>query len=138
MKKCQQSVNDHKAYADKYCELNEFLSKLESQSNKCLDSIAGSSSQNEWNDNLVYFKKILDSKPFASALMNSALELGEKTYSTTSIEGRETIRNALEEAQNRLDTLFDSVIKTERDIESKLTKYQLFLFSTLCTFFQTD
>lgn len=102
--------------------MNEFLSRTENKSKKCLDSITASSSQAEWNKNLAHFKEISESRPLGSALLNSAIELGDKTYPTTSVEGREIIRNQLDEAQTRLDSLFDGVAKTERDIESKLTK----------------
>jgi menaquinone-dependent protoporphyrinogen IX oxidase len=104
---------------------------MESKSKKYSDLIATSNLQHKWTDHLSGFKQILESRPFASTLLNLVAELAEKTYQTTSIEGREIIRNQLEEAQYRLDVIFDGVAKTKRDIESKLTKYAVTPFPIL-------
>lgn len=123
MKKCQQSVNDHKAYANKYAEVNDWLSRAEDKMKKSLESISSANSQTEWNNNLSNLKQLLDARPSAVSLVNAAVELGEKLYSTMSVEGREIVRNQLEDAQNRMETMFDRLTETERDLQSKLSRY---------------
>lgn len=127
LKKCQQSVNDHKAYVAKYNEFSDWITQAENKLDKCLNSMSSTTVQSEWTANLNNLKGLLEERPQAVSLLNSVVELGEKLYNTTAADGREIIRVQLEEAQIRMDKLFDRAIETERDVQAKLSRY-LFLF----------
>lgn len=123
MKKCQQSVNDHKAYANKHTEFNDWITQAEDKLNKYLNALSSLAVQSEWTDSLNNLKTLIGERPQAVSLLNAVVESGEKLYNTTASDGREIIRSQLEEAQNRIDKLFDRATATERDVQSKLSRY---------------
>lgn len=122
MKKCQQAVNDHKSYTSKYAEFNDWLDKTEEKLNVKLEALSCSISQGELTENMNSLKQIQDERPTATALLNSVVELGEKLYLTTAGEGREAVREQLEKAQIRLDSLFDKATNAQREIQVKLSR----------------
>lgn len=123
MKKCQQSVNDHKTYVNKYNEFNDWITQAEDKLDKCLNSMSSTTVQSEWTANLNNLKGLLEQRPQAVPLLSSVVELGEKLYNTTAADGRDVIRGQLEDAQTRMDKLFDRAIETERDVQTKLSRY---------------
>lgn len=122
LKKCQQAVNDHKSYQNKYTEFNDWMDKTEEKLNGNLKALSTSISQGELTENMNNLKQILDERPTAVALLNSVVELGEKLYLTTAEEGRQVVREQLEKAQLRLDSLFDKATNTQREIQTKLSR----------------
>lgn len=122
LKKCQQAVNDHKCYQNKYTEFNDWMDKTEEKLNGNLKALSTSISQGELTENMNNLKQILDERPTAVALLNSVVELGEKLYLTTAEEGRQVVREQLEKAQLRLDSLFDKATNTQREIQTKLSR----------------
>ena len=54
------------------------------------------------------------------------MEMGEKLYPQTGIEGRDIVRKQLEGLQNALEILFDGVTSTERELQTKLTRWSSF------------
>lgn len=115
-------------YASKYQELTDWLSRTEDKMKRALEHVCSVNSQTELDKTLNSLKQLSNSKPQITSLLHSSVELGEKLYATTSAEGREVIRNQLENAQTRTDAIFDSLTKAERDLQSKLTWYDYFLF----------
>lgn len=107
---------------NKYAEFNGWMDKTEEMLNGNLKALSTSISQGELNENINNLKQILDERPTATGLLNSAVELGEKLYLTTAEEGREVVREQLEKAQIRLDSLFDKATNTQREIQSKLSR----------------
>lgn len=122
LKKCQQAVNDHKCYQNKYTEFNDWMDKTEEKLNGNLKALSTSISQGELTENMNNLKQIQDERPTAVALLNSVVELGEKLYLTTAEEGRQVVREQLEKAQLRLDSLFDKATNTQREIQTKLSR----------------
>lgn len=54
------------------------------------------------------------------------MEVGEKLYPQTGMEGRDIVRKQLEGLQNALEILFDGVTSTERELQTKLTRWTSF------------
>lgn len=54
------------------------------------------------------------------------MEVGEKLYPQTGMEGRDIVRKQLEGLQNALEILFDGVTSTERELQTKLTRWSSF------------
>lgn len=59
------------------------------------------------------------------------MELGEKLYPTTDVEGRETIKTQLQELQQALEALFDGISSTERELKTKLSRSVVILLRIL-------
>lgn len=68
-------------------------------------------------------KELLAQQTSATLLLNNTVELGEKLYPSTALEGRETIRLQLQELQQALEALYDGVSSTERELQAKLSRY---------------
>lgn len=65
-------------------------------------------------------EELLSQQITATILLNNTVEMGEKLYPTTSLEGRETISYQLQELQRALEALYDGVGETERELKAKL------------------
>lgn len=65
---------------------------------------------------------MLAEQPSAISLLNTTVELGEKLYPSTAMEGRETVRRQLQELQQALETLYDGISSTERELRAKLNR----------------
>lgn len=64
------------------------------------------------------------------------MELGEKLYPSTAMEGREAVRQQLQELQQALETLYDGVSSTERELRAKLNRLvSILITETRQTFF---
>lgn len=69
---------------------------------------------------------ILAQQAPVTGLLNNTVELGEKLYPTTAIQGRETIREQLQELTQVFEKLFDNVQNTNRSLQEKLSKWSGF------------
>lgn len=67
-------------------------------------------------------KELLAQQTSATLLLNNTVELGEKLYPSTALEGRETIRLQLQELQQALEHLYDCVCSAERELQAKLSR----------------
>ncbi|XP_071454288.1 muscle-specific protein 300 kDa-like [Hetaerina americana] len=122
MKKCEQSVADHQAYLKKYNDCSNWLSSMQEKLSNCLEGDSVVAHQ-DLQESITGLKELLSDKPNALLMLNSAVELGEKSYSTTAIEGRETIRLQLQELQQAFESLFDSAASSERELQAKLLRW---------------
>lgn len=123
VKKCEQAVADHTTYNDKYKQCSEWIASAQQRFEKCTDT-AGS--QKKLNKHLSTLKELIEEKTNATSLLNNTIELGEKTYPSTSLEGREIIRQQLQDLQLLLEGLYDGISSTERQIQAKLSKWSGF------------
>ena len=57
------------------------------------------------------------------SLLNTAVERGEKLYSSTGDEGIDTVRTQLEDLQQAYDSLFDGSATMERDLQNKISRW---------------
>lgn len=125
VKKCEQAVTDHNVYQEKYKQCSEWIqaAQLKFEESKDDGKVGARTDILEKSDIL---KDLLSQKSSATLLLNNAVELGEKVYLSTSDEGKEIIRQQLQELQQSLDALFDEIGSTERDLQAKLTKWSGF------------
>lgn len=70
-------------------------------------------------------EELLAQQTSAMLLLNNTIELGEKLYPSTSVQGRGLINAQLQELQQSLEALFDSINSTERNLKSKLNQYAI-------------
>lgn len=68
-------------------------------------------------------EELLGQQNSAMLLLNNTVEVGEKLYTSTSPEGREVIRQQLQDLQQALEALFDGIHSTDRDLKAMLTRY---------------
>ncbi|CAG2067622.1 unnamed protein product, partial [Timema podura] len=120
VKKCEQAVTDHEAYLEKYKQCSAWLAAAQARFERCRDG----SSVGERQD-LVQrsagLRELLAEQPSATSLLNATVELGEKLYPSTAMEGREDVRQQLQELQQAMETLYDGVSSTERELQAKLS-----------------
>lgn len=67
-------------------------------------------------------EELLAQHTSATLLLNNTIEVGEKLYPTTSTEGREAISLQLQELQRALETLYDGINSTDRELKAKLSR----------------
>ena len=121
MKKCEQAVSDHEAYLDKYRQCSEWLASAQARYESCTDGSTVGDRQ-DLIQRSSGLKDLLAEQPSAISLLNNTVELGEKLYPSTAMEGREAIRQQLQELQQALETLYDGVSSTEREFRAKLNR----------------
>lgn len=124
VKKCEQAVNDHNAYQDKYNQCTDWLKAAQLKFDECNENLSNtpegiSAKRESLND-------LLSQRRNATLLVNNTFELGEKLYPSTSPEGKEIIEQQLQEIQQAIDNLYDNITKAERDLDSELNKWSSF------------
>ncbi|KAG5889994.1 hypothetical protein JTB14_035906 [Gonioctena quinquepunctata] len=124
LKKCEQAVADHKLFNDKYRQvrLDQCCS---SKVHGCRKDIE-SGSRDSLDQQAKVFEELLSQKPSATSLLNNTIESGEKLFTSTSIEGKEIINSQLQELRKGLETLFDEIHETERDLKAKQIRWSGF------------
>lgn len=119
LKKCEQMVNDHKTYKDKYNQcLEEYTKAKNILAN--LEDINAVSDRTELQN---YADKInlLADNTLMNQLLSSVVELAENLYSTTDSTGREMIRLEVQDLQQKIEDLFDKIINQKTKLEFKLS-----------------
>ena len=59
-------------------------------------------------------------------MVNSTVEAGEKLYSSTGSDGRENIRKQLLDLQQTLESLYDNLSLTEREMQANISRWSGF------------
>ncbi|GAB0095245.1 nesprin-1 [Sergentomyia squamirostris] len=125
VKKCEQAVQDHEVFNDKYKQCSDWLSAAQVKYQECQDlSTAGSQEDLLAKYNVI--QELIAQNTNATLLLNNAIEQGEKLYQTTALEGREAIREQLQELQHEMDKLFDNLGTLTRALQTKLSKWSGF------------
>ncbi|XP_038215060.1 nesprin-1 [Zerene cesonia] len=124
VKKCQQAVNDHNAYQEKYKQCTDWILAAQHKFDECQKGLSNtpegiSAKRESLND-------LLSQRRNATLLVNNTFELGEKLYPSTSPDGKEIIEQQLHDIQQAVDNLYDSITKAERDLDSELNKWSSF------------
>ncbi|XP_044734627.1 nesprin-1 [Chrysoperla carnea] len=125
VKKCEQAVADHVAYNDKYRQCSEWIQTAQQRYEKSADSTKVGARQ-ELIKRLENLRELIEQQASATSLLNNTIELGEKLYPSTSLEGREITRQQLQELQQSLESLYDSISSTERELQAKLSRWSGF------------
>lgn len=125
VKICSNAVSDHQQYNDKYKQCSDWLVSAETNYSKYFDI-----SQNISRDDLLSQQKaiqdILNQQNTVTLLLNNVVELGEKSYPTTALEGRDSIRDEIQELSQLLEKLFDKLHTTNQILQNKLSKWSGF------------
>ncbi|CAH2077111.1 unnamed protein product, partial [Iphiclides podalirius] len=124
VKKCQQAVNDHTAYQEKYNQCTDWLKTAQHKFDECQKNL--SNTPEGINAKRESLKELLSQQRNAALLVNNTVELGEKLYPSTSPEGKELIEQQLQDIQQAIDNLYESITKAERDLDSELSKWSSF------------
>lgn len=125
VKKCEQAVVDHQHYNDKYKQCSNWIATAQDKYNKCQD-LSNVGSRQDLLERNKSIQELLSQNGSATLLLNNTVELGEKMYPSTGVEGRELVRKQLQELTQALEQLYDNVNSTSRLLESKLTKWSGF------------
>lgn len=125
LKKCEQAVIDHENFNDKYKKGSAWLSNAQSQYEGIVKA-NGTSSQDDFHVKSAGIQKLLLEQPQANLLSNNVYEAGEKLYSTTAIEGRESVQEQQKDLQNAIDEFFDKLATASRSFQNKLTQWSGF------------
>lgn len=120
VKKCEQMVNDHKLYKDRYKQcLDEYLkAKRELDSFK---NYAAITDRKELENMFAKINVLADQHAAMNQILNAVVELGENLYSTTDPSGGETIRMEIQELQQKIEDLCDNIINLKTKMEFKLS-----------------
>jgi nesprin-1 len=121
VKKCEHAVSDHEAYLEKYRQCSEWLAAAQGRFESCRDGSAVSARQ-DLVQRSAGLKELLAEQSSAISLLNTTVELGEKLYPSTAMEGRETVRCQLQELQQAVETLYDGISSTDRELRAKLNR----------------
>ncbi|CAG4999353.1 unnamed protein product, partial [Parnassius apollo] len=124
VKKCQQAVNDHNAYQEKYNQCTDWIKTAQYKFEECQKKL--SNTPEGINAKRESLNELMSQQRNATLLMNNTVELGEKLYPSTSPEGKELIEQQLQDIQQAIDNLYDSITKAERDLDSELSKWSSF------------
>ena len=128
-------MSDHEAYLDKYRQCSEWLAAAQGRFERCRDGSSVGARQ-DLIQHSAGLKELLAEQPSAISLLNNTMELGEKLYPSTAMEGREAVRQQLQELQQALETLYDGVSSTDRELRAKLNRLvSILITGTRQTFF---
>lgn len=125
VKKCEQSVVDHNQFNEKYKQCANWLANAQNLYNQCCN-IPAHCSREDLLAQQQAVQEILGQQGSASLLLNNVVELGEKLYPSTALEGREMIRDQITELSQLFEKLFDNVQGTNRLLQNKLSKWSGF------------
>lgn len=124
MKKCDQALSDHLAYIDKYKQCSERLATAQQIYQMTRSNTSGT--RQELSSHVDTLRDLLTQQASMILLVNSTVEAGERLYTSTGEDGQEIIRQQLLELQQALETLFDGVTLSEREIQAKISKWSGF------------
>ncbi|XP_024081429.1 nesprin-1 [Cimex lectularius] len=126
VKKCEQAVNDHEAYSQKYKETLNWLNSRKEELDEINKEVAVHIQQDKLLALSSQVKNLVALKPQGSVALNATHDLADKVYTSTALEGREQIREQVEELQALFDSIFDGAINIERQLQSKITSWSGF------------
>lgn len=125
VKKCEQAVVDHQQFSEKYKQCSNWIAAAQDKYNKCSDLSKIGSRQDILDSNKA-IQELLAQHSNATLLLNNTVELGEKLYTSTALEGREAVRTQLQELTQALEQLYDNINSTARLLQTKLSKWSGF------------
>ncbi|XP_063222936.1 muscle-specific protein 300 kDa isoform X4 [Bacillus rossius redtenbacheri] len=125
VKKCEQAVADHEAYLARYEQCCSWLAEAQARFDKWRAE-SGSGARPDLLRCSAALQGLLSEQASASQLLNATVELGEKLYPSTATEGREAVRQQLQELQQALEGLFDAASSLQRQLQAKLSRWSGF------------
>ena len=120
LKKCDQAVTDHRLYMDKYSQCASWLAVVQDKFTSCSgiddDDLAAIERK------IKVLEEILAEQQQGVSYYNRVLEMGDKLYATTAVEGREAVRIQIQELQATMESLYDNVASSERELQAKRSR----------------
>ena len=120
LKKCEQAVHDHRDYIAKYQQSSSWLATAQEQLTSCSTGSNGDLTAIE--SKIAILEQLLGQQQESTSSFNRVLEIGEKLYATTAVEGREAVRIQMQELQTAIEGFYDSVSSSERQLKAKRAK----------------
>lgn len=115
VEKCEQNIEDHEGYLNKYKDSVEWIKAQQQELSECSDM----PSDNEALEaKLATMQALTDDNEDGLGRFNSALESGERLYPNTSNEGREGIRRELRSLRDQWENYNDTLHETQRNLDS--------------------
>ncbi|KAK0046935.1 nesprin-1, partial [Biomphalaria pfeifferi] len=120
LKRYEQTVQNHKYYSDAYARSRLWLDETQKKLAVCADT---SGDRYTIQTQLEKLQEFLVIKEEGQIHLHTAVTWGEKSMATTSVEGREIIRNDLNKLQTDWDNLVSQVSDTKVLLESCLLQW---------------
>lgn len=108
VKKCEQMVNDHKLYKDRYKQCHDEYLKAKGLLGS-FENYATISDRKELENIFAKISALADQHTSMNQMLNAVVELGDNLYSTTDPAGSEIIRLEIQDLQQKIEDLFDKV-----------------------------
>ena len=124
VKKCEQAVADHASYLERYKQCTDWLTASQTQYQSTKGN--ATATRQQLADHVETLRELISRQASAALLINNTVEAGERLYPTTGSDGREIIRQQLLDLQQALESLFDGVTATEREIQVKISRWSGF------------
>ncbi|KAI4462171.1 muscle-specific protein [Holotrichia oblita] len=122
VKKCEQAVAEHKQYNEKYRQCSDWIQATQARFNSCKENIK-TGAQNVLSEQLKVIEELLAQQTSANLLLNNTIELGEKLYPTTAVQGRQIISKQLQDLQQAIESIYDGINSMNRELKSKLSRW---------------
>ena len=120
LKRYEQHVQDHQQYAETFTEAVTWLQGTRDKLSVCADT---SGDRYTIQTQLEKLQEFVVMKEEGQLLIHTAQSWGEKTMNNTSVDGREMIRQELQQLQQEWDTLIGEVTDTKVMLESCLLQW---------------
>ena len=123
LKKCERAVGDHRVYIDKYNTCTSWLLAIQEKFNS---SSGADEDLAAIERKIQVMAEILSQQQHGISCYNRVLEMGEKLYVTTAVEGREVVRIQMQELQTAIESFYDGVSSCERELQAKRSRWMNF------------
>ncbi|XP_041353316.1 nesprin-1-like isoform X4 [Gigantopelta aegis] len=123
IKKCEQNVEDHKLFKEKFNNCSQWLAKAKAKFAECSDA---SGSRAELEERLEKAQDLLRDRDAGFAKLSQVVEAGEKLYPNSAPEGRESTRQDLRKLKLDWESLFDDLSAVQRRLEVSLVQWTSF------------
>lgn len=120
IKKCEQMVNDHKLFKNRYDQCLQSYLKAKNDL-ESFNNYKNISDRKELGEMFTKVCALAEQHNALNQLLNSTVELGENMYVTTQIGGREIIGLEIQDLQQKIEELYDAIIDMRMKLESKLS-----------------
>lgn len=120
VKKCEQMVNDHKLYKDRYKQCHDECLKAKALMDS-FENYPTVSDRKELENIFTKINTLADQHTVMNQQLNAVVELGENLYTTTDAAGGEIIRLEIQDLQQKIEDLYDNVIDLKTKLEFRLS-----------------
>ncbi len=126
LKKCSAAVAAHKKYDDKYRSFSAHLTKVDDQLQQCVRQAQVAGNRDEVAKTLGAVEALSGERHSTLLQLNATSESGEQIMSSTAPEGRDAVKAQLGDCQQATDSLYERLSKLERELQSRLSRWEGF------------